>query len=64
MGGGAEQRDALAVDVDVEGGRVVAVVDAEGARCERVEPREVAEQLLCELAGRGQGEAAWLRFGL
>jgi hypothetical protein len=40
------------------------VVDAEGARCERVEPREMAEQLLCELAGRGQGEAAWLRFGL
>ena len=61
---GPEQGNALAGDLDEEGGRVVAEVDAEGTGCELVEPRGVAEQALCEIVRWGQGEAAWLRFGL
>ena len=61
---GPEQGDTPAGDLDEEGGRVVAEVDAEGTGCELVEPREVAEQALCEIVRWGQGEAAWLRFGL
>ena len=51
VGRGPEQRDPLSSDVDVESGGVVTVVDPEGARCELVEPRQVAKQLLCELLG-------------
>ena len=49
--GGPEQRDALAGDVDEEGGGIVAEVEPKGLGREVVEPREVAEQLLCEFVG-------------